>query len=75
MPRSLAAIGRDAAERAQREALLEALRRLDWNLSAVAEDLELSHPSNVIRAIRRLGLGDLYEKARAAGKIPMGPRS
>ena len=73
-PLSLAEIGREAAKKAQREALLATLERLDWNLSATAEELGLSNTSNVIRSIRALDLDTEYEAARDAGRIPKGPR-
>lgn len=59
---TLAEIGKRAAEQAQHDALADALTRHAWNLSAVAVELGLSNASNVIRAIRRLGLGALYER-------------
>lgn len=59
---TLAEIGKRAAERAQHDALAAALARHAWNLSAVAVELGLSNASNVIRAIRRLGLSDAYER-------------
>ena len=74
-PRSLVQIERDAARAAGREALLAELERQDWNLTATAKALGLSHPSNLIRAIHRLGLSEQYETAKAGGRIPKGPRS
>ena len=69
---TLAEIGREAARRAQREALLAELKAQDWNLSAVARELGLTAAGNVLRAIKTLGLDDHYEKAKAAGKINPG---
>ncbi len=66
--RTLAEIGREA----QREALLAALEANNWNLTATARDLGLTNASNVIRALRTLGLGDRYEAAKAEGKIVPG---
>ncbi len=74
-PRSLAEIGRDASRTARRKALLAELRRQRWNMTAVAKLLGMSNTSNVLRAIADLGLSAEYEAAKAAGKIPMGPRS
>lgn len=71
---SLAKIGREAAHKAQREALLAALEAHDWHLSAVAKATGLHNASNVIRSIRTLGLTEEYEAAKADGKIPKGPR-
>lgn len=65
-PKSLAEIGKEAAQRAQAEALLAACKRLDWNLSAVARELSLNNTSNVIRSLRSLGLEDEYKAARRA---------
>lgn len=66
--RTLAEIGREA----QREALLAALKSNGWNLTATARDLGLSGPSNVIRALKTLGLGEQYEAAKARGDIAPG---
>lgn len=73
-PTTLAEIGRLAAKEAQRKALLAVLKRLDWNLTATAEALGLSNPSNVIRAVRALGLEEEYDEAKTSGLIPKGPR-
>lgn len=72
---TLAEIGREASHEAQRKALLAELKANDWNLTATSQELGLSNGSNVIRSIRTLGLEDEYEAAKAAGKIPKGPRS
>jgi len=71
---TLAEIGRKAAHAAQRKALLAELKRQQWNLTATARSLGLANTSNVIRSIRSLELNEEYEAARAAGKIPKGPR-
>lgn len=69
--RSRLALEADAAARAL---LLATLTRCDWNLTATAEALELTGPSNVLTSIRRLGLTAEYEAARRAGKISPGNR-
>lgn len=73
--RSLAEIGRLAREKAQRDALLEALERHDWNLTAVARELDVSNGSNVVREIKKLGLTAEYEKAREDGRVSRGSRA
>ena len=72
---TLAEVGREAAKRAQRDTLLAELRAQDWNLSAVARELGLSNPSNVLRSIKTLDLDAEYESAKDDGKIVKGPRS
>ncbi len=69
--RSRLALEADAAARAL---LLAELERLDWVLTDVAQALDLSNVSGVLRAIRHLGLEPEYEAARAAGKIRPGRR-
>lgn len=69
---TLAEVGRDAARKAQREALLKELDAQDWNLSATARELGLTNVSNVLRAIKNLGLEKDYDNAKAAGKIHPG---
>ncbi len=73
--RSLAEVGRLAAEAAQRKTLLASLRRHDWNMSATARELSMTNTANVLRAIKRLELSDDYERAKAAGKIAPGGRT
>lgn len=51
-----------AALEAKRALLLETLRRLDWNLSAASRDLEMAGASDVLRALRAVGLFDEYER-------------
>lgn len=63
-----------AAEEAARALLLKTLRAQDWNLTATAQELNLTGPSNVLHAIRRYDLTEEYEKARDAGKISPGNR-
>lgn len=65
---TLAEIGRDA----QRKALLRELKAQRWNLTATARELGLTGPSNVIRALKTLGLADEYEAAKARGDIAPG---
>lgn len=71
---TLAEIGRRARVEAQKKALLATLQRLDWSLSDTASELGLSNASNVIRAIRDLGLGVEYQAAIDAGKVRRGIR-
>lgn len=73
-PRTLAEIGREAAREAQRKALLRALKAHEWNLTAAGAAVGVPNVSNVIRAIRSLGLEAEYEDARERGLIPKGPR-
>lgn len=61
---TFAEIGRAAAHEAQRRALLKELKRQDWNLTATARELGISSASNVIRAIKLLGLDEEYKEAR-----------
>jgi transcriptional regulator with GAF, ATPase, and Fis domain len=63
---SFAEIGRKAARDAQRAALLGALIEQGWNLSAVGQSLGLGHPSNVLRAIKDVGLLKEYNNAKLA---------
>lgn len=65
---TLAEIGREA----QRVALLAELKAQDWNLTATARELGLTGPSNVIRALKSLGLEDVYEDAKKRGDIAPG---
>jgi hypothetical protein len=65
--RSLADIGKAAARRAQRDALLAELEAQEWNLTATAEVFGMAGP-NVIRALKDLA-PDEYEKARKHGRI------
>ncbi len=64
-----ARIGKKAATKAQRKLLLAALGANKWNLTKTAIVLELSGPGNVLREIRRLGLTDKADAARASGLI------
>jgi transcriptional regulator of acetoin/glycerol metabolism len=72
---TFAEIGREAAKKAQRDALLAELKAEEWNLSAVAVSLKMGTASTVIRAIRALDLSDDYEKARTRGDVRPGPRA
>lgn len=73
--KTLAEIGEEAKRRAQRKHLLAELRRQSWNLTATGAAVGIPNVSNLIRTIRALDLGDEYEAAKKAGKIPKGPRS
>jgi hypothetical protein len=68
--RSLAEIGRDAARKAQREALLATLEACGWNMSEAARRLGSNSP-NVLRAVRSL-LAAEYAKAHEDGRIHVG---
>lgn len=71
--RSLAEIGRDAARKAQREALLATLEACGWRLTEAGAAIGLNGGAgNVLRSIRSLGLSAEYEEAKAAGKIRHG---
>lgn len=71
--RSLAEIGRDAARKAQREALLATLEACGWRLTEAGAAIGLNGGAgNVLRSIRSLGLSAEYEAAKAAGKIRHG---
>lgn len=65
---TLAEIGREA----QRKALLAELEAQGWNLTATARELGMTNASNVIRAIKTLGLTEEYEAAKARGDIAPG---
>lgn len=65
---TLTEIGREA----QRAALLAELKAQAWNLTAVAKELGLTNASNVVRAIRTLGLVDEYDAAKERGDIVPG---
>lgn len=71
---TFAEIGRQAADDAQRTALLKELEAQGWNLSATARELGMVDASAVIRAVRRLGLEDRYERAKERGEVRAGPR-
>lgn len=70
--RSLAEIGRDAARKAQREALLATLEACGWNLSEAARRLRMGAAAAVIRSLRKLGLNREYADARARGDVRHG---
>lgn len=72
---TLAEIGREASRLARRAALLAELEAQGWNLTSTGSALGIPNVSNLIRTIREVGLEAEYEAARAAGKIPKGPRS
>lgn len=57
---------------ARRAALLAALKRNGWNLSATARELDLCDAGNVSRAIKRFGLDSEAAEARADGRIAPG---
>lgn len=70
--RSLAEIGRDAARKAQREALLATLEACGWNMSETARRLRMGNASSVIRSLRGLGLLTEYADAKARGSVRRG---
>lgn len=74
MPKTLTEIGNEAKRAAQREALLEMLEEKRWSLVRTARALCMGGPSNVLRAIDRLGLIAEYEAARQGGLVTHGPR-
>ena len=51
-------------EEAMRKLLLKTLKDLDWNLTHVAEELEMTNSSNVLRMIRQLDLIEEYDEVR-----------
>ncbi len=61
-----AEVGREAARKAQRQLVLDELKRHDWNLTDTAKALGLAHASAVSRAIDELDLADEYEQGKAA---------
>ena len=61
-----------AGEAAQRGVLLAELKAQGWNLSHVAEALEMGNASTVLRSIKQLGLLEEYEAAKVAGKVKAG---
>lgn len=65
----------EIGQEAKRIALLAELVAQDWNLTAVAHELGLTNASNVVRAIRVLGLEDEYDAAKARGDIVQGRRA
>lgn len=67
--------GEAGALAAKRELLLKTLVACGWNLSRTAEELEMPGASQVIRAIRDVGLDAEYEAARKRGDISHGTRS
>lgn len=67
---TLAEIARDAADKAQREAILKALEDHDYSPSAVAETLDPNGGSgNIIRAMKRLGIYEQYLTERTRRRI------
>lgn len=53
--------------------LLKELEAADWNLSRVAERCRMN-VSNLIRELRAVGLGELYDEMRAKGVVKQGVR-
>lgn len=68
----LTQVADDAARAAKRALLAETLLAQSWNLSATARELGLAGPSDVIRAIRDVGLEAEYERARETGLVKAG---
>lgn len=62
-----------AGEDRMREVLLEALREHRWSPSAVSDALDMGGGPNVLRAIRSLGLQEVYDAARNELKLKPGP--
>lgn len=72
---SLAEIGKLAAEAAQRQAVLNALRASNWSPSAAAEALRVpGGAASMLRSIRRLGLQEEYDRARSRLGLKPGPQ-
>ena len=65
----------EAGDVAMRKLLLSELRRQSWNLTGTATALRMTGPSNVLHAIKRLGLSAEYDAAKAAGKVSPGNRT
>lgn len=63
---TFAEVGKAAAAAAQRALLLSELEAQNWNLTATGRELEMGEAPNVLRAIKKLGLNDLYKAARIA---------
>jgi hypothetical protein len=73
---SLREIGRKAADRAQREALLATLDDCRWNLMLASTRLRMGgRGGSMMVTLRRLGLMDAYDQAKAAGLIRRGRRA
>lgn len=53
-----------AGEERMREVLLDALKEHRWSPSAVSDALDMGGSANVLRAIRGLGLQEVYDSAR-----------
>lgn len=73
-PRRRKSLLTQAGESAQRGLLLGTLESKEWNLTATAEALEMAGPSDVLRAIKNLGLTEEYDAAKLAGKVSPGNR-
>jgi transcriptional regulator with GAF, ATPase, and Fis domain len=58
--------GDEAKHAAERALLLKTLRHNAWNLTHTARELEMPGPSQVLRAIKDLGLSAEYDAARNA---------
>ena len=65
----------EAGDAAMRKLLLSTLRTQRWNLTATATALRMTGPSNVLHAVKRLGLTAELDAARAAGKVSPGSRT
>lgn len=55
----------EIGDAAMRKALLATLIDHNWNLTHTATMLRMTGPADVIRSIKRLGLSEAYETARA----------
>ena len=69
----LTKVGDDAKAKAQKALLLKTLKANRYNLSAVAEALNMGPATAVSRALRTLAPVE-YEAAKAAGLISQGNR-
>lgn len=68
----LSIAGRVAGNAARRALLLWALEENRWNMTATSIALRVGSASNVLRAIKELGLGQELEAARRQGLVVRG---
>jgi hypothetical protein len=71
---TLALVGNLVSSGIRKRILLQELEAMSWNLSRVAWRCRMSGPANVIRELRALGLGPLYEEMRSKGIVKHGRR-
>lgn len=67
----LALAGNEASRLARRTMLLATCEAVKWNLTRVAEVLDLATPSDVIRALKELAPNE-YEAAQERGDVRRG---